>query len=281
MNRRNSKDGMLNRVLSQAMDEQGWEPELFRELGNIPVPPVEHFTERDADDGPAEGEAGDPDPPGNIEIMGAAEQELPEPPMRKPFFRSSAFLRVVAALLLCVLVGGAVMTVVNKGQVQADRQDAEDLMREDASGLDVASAHVMEAEAFFSDYTADSEEHISDARGFWPELCIPQYVPEEYVFENLYVKKIEGFISAEYLYKSENGDLLIVKQVRIVQGEDSIFNEGIVEGEVTEAGTAYYMEDEGLGINSYRFYSADGMLFAVDGKLDKDALKKIAENMLN
>lgn len=59
-----------------------------------------------------------------------------------------------------------------------------------------------------ADYTLTDFSEIEEAKEFWPDLCIPGYVPDGYEFKSLYISKsVSGDYIAEYEFVGLNESL--------------------------------------------------------------------------
>ena len=130
------------------------------------------------------------------------------------------------------------------------------------------------------EYITTDESEIAQYRDVYEDLCIPDYIPEEYSFSifSLIIYQKSGTM-VEYQYKHDSSFLLIYQ----ASNSDMIGGIGfnsVVNKEKVENGTIYYISNSSDDIKTIYFISDDNDLsLMVYASLDYDELKKIYEGL--
>lgn len=114
---------------------------------------------------------------------------------------------VAAGFVMAVLAGMFAMNSLNS-EVGADKNPKEEIVTEDGV--------IIEDGGWGSDEGEDGEtyvttewSHVYAAKELYPELLIPEYIPEGYEFEKLIVESFEeGDLFYEYLFSNTNEEIL-------------------------------------------------------------------------
>jgi hypothetical protein len=117
---------------------------------------------------------------------------------------------------------------------------------------------------------------IKKAIDFFPDLFITNNIPERFNFESLTITKCaDNVYNAIYVYKSNDEQLLTVRQQSITPERSSISLVGITDEIETKEGTIYISENPfGDGGNSGSYIQNDYSI-NIAGKIDKEEILSI------
>lgn len=117
-------------------------------------------------------------------------------------------LTAVAALLV-IAVAGAFFAFENfTTNVDADKNAKEEIVTEDGV--------VIEDGGWGSDSEQSWEitdwDEVATMKNVLPKMVIPNYIPSEYIFQNLKIEEIGNSVMIDYLFKDENKNELVIQQ---------------------------------------------------------------------
>lgn len=138
-------------------------------------------------------------------------EEKPEKAVRRKF-TVNRFAKV-AAILIIVLLGMNVIMLSTGANVSYSERGLLHRIYEGARGIftDEDETDIVELNEMGKTYTITDMNKIDDAKKFWPDLCVPEYIPEGFELELLAInKEISGKCYAEYKYKNKNNELTII-----------------------------------------------------------------------
>ena len=127
--------------------------------------------------------------------------EEPEKEAKKGF-RFNRLSTVVAIIIVMLLGLNAVMLFSDSNEVYSEKGLLHRI-HEGVRGIftDEDPSKYVEVDETGEVFIITDMKDIDKAKAFWPELCVPEYVPEGYEFEKLEINKItSGNYKAMYLY---------------------------------------------------------------------------------
>lgn len=150
---------------------------------------------------------------------------------------------VVAALLLvCGVAAHAALPDGLVAPVDADKNREQSVQEE--NGSVVINENGAEDEGITT-YVEKSWDKVENMRKKFPELIIPDYVPDGYKFVEL---QVEHYVGVQYIpiYKYQKGDLelQIEEKVQQGQGENTSLLTGAEREVKTEKGKCYILDDK-------------------------------------
>lgn len=133
---------------------------------------------------------------------------------RKRAIRRRRYAAVCACILLvcCGTFGMKMMTdsddyyaVAGKNDPVTSEKDGNTVIKNNGEGVDNT---IGEQEVVIENW-----EHVADAKKLYPELLIPEYVPEGYEFEELNIRNTEIVCNFSYRYSCNEDELFIIQAV--------------------------------------------------------------------
>lgn len=174
--------------------------------------------------------------------------------VRKKKKRRYSRLAGIAALFIIAVFGAAMAFNGLTSDVEADKNAKEEIVTEDGVIIeDGGWGSSTEDNWVITDW-----DEVAVAKAMITELAVPEYVPEEYRFEQLNIEQIENIINAEYSFFNNSGDSLIINQ---------------------------YIQNEKLDItniyNDYRCINFDGgVAYVIENETNKEAIIQINDGSI-
>ncbi|MBQ3611944.1 MAG: hypothetical protein IJA01_06735 [Firmicutes bacterium] len=109
-------------------------------------------------------------------------------------------------------------------------------------------------------WIVDDEKELKDAKKVYPQLLIPQYVPNNYLFEQLVIKNIaDNDIICEYYYRHAKKEKIEIEILITDGGEGSLSIYDYTSEVMCTKGTIYLQEKE----NKATIHIDDGIVVSI------------------
>lgn len=129
-----------------------------------------------------------------------------------------------------------------------------------------------------------SWENVKNGKGMVDKFCLPQYIPEGYVFHDAYFSKTEGTPGTSgtlYTYRKGKEELLIFIDT-LKGGEWNMYLSGEPYIDPESGRTLYLLEEEEAGVRTTDYITNDTEAIhsmGVSGTLTKEENAKIIDNL--
>lgn len=120
----------------------------------------------------------------------------------------------VAALFILVVVGGIMVFNTFTADVDADKNAKEEIVTEDGVVIE-DGGWSGESE---NNWEITSWDEVESIKKIFPQVIIPEYIPNEYEFERELINEEGNIITVDYLFLDGSGEELIIQQY--IQGEN-------------------------------------------------------------
>lgn len=194
---------------------------------------------------------------------------------RKHFFSAKHLSLAVAAVLIIILSSGFISVSILNGTVRASKFRIEQQMTIIKNNLTQSDDFEVGDDSI--SLKIDNMNQIEKAREFFPELFVPQNIPERFQLQSLDVKKsANGIYMASYLYFDKNELSMSVNQETMREESSySISVVNVTEELETKKGTIYISENPfGDGANAAS-YLKETEIIDITGFLSIDEILKI------
>ena len=205
------------------------------------------------------------------------EPKIPNKSMikRKRHYR---FLAIAAAFLIIFVLSGTFAVLLSNGSVTATRFKIEQKLVTMKNLLSNSSEDQYKKSVDTDSIIMEinNEEEIKKGISFFPELYIPENIPQRFTFSNLTICKISnGTYTAGYVYKNANNEqLLISQQIVPKEGLSTNIINPTETFEVSD-GTVYLFENPfGDGTNSSTYVS-DTEIIDINGMITMNEIKSL------
>ena len=186
----------------------------------------------------------------------------------------------VAAIIVIVLLGMNVVMMATGSGVSYSEKGLLHRIYEGARGIftDEDESEYVEIDETGRTYTITDADKIDEAKNIYPNLYIPQYIPERYKFAELIVEEnIADNIYAKYTYLDSTYSI----EIAMI----SINHQGGLISKNTD--NLYELEDRLISVywdDMYRMYVADiyfeDVLVNISGDINKDEILEIAKSIV-
>ncbi len=181
----------------------------------------------------------------------------------------------IAAVFVLILIGAVVAFNALSVDVGADKNQKEEIVTEDGVVIEVAG----DGTEHYSGEVWSTEDwsEVAMVKVLYPQLLIPEYIPNEYQFQSLYVEQLEtGDITGQYLFLTEVEDML---EIEVFVTDIMLLSSNIENVEKTiksTKGTIYIQEDEK---KTATIQIDDGIIIKIWGKISDEEIVKIIDNL--
>lgn len=180
---------------------------------------------------------------------------------------------VAAGFVMAVLAGMFAMNSLNS-EVGADKNPKEEIVTED--GVIIEDGGYGSSDGEDGVYVVTDWEHVKMAKEMYPELMIPEYVPEGYIFKKLNIEKIvKSDMAYEYLFGSAKGDSIEIEITVIEGGEVSNSINNVTRLIEAPAGNIYVQEKE----HKATMYMDGGLTISIWGEISDDDIINIIDSL--
>lgn len=185
-------------------------------------------------------------------------------------------LKVAGFILAAFIAGGVINVFGNSNAALAGRFEMSNLMFNLRHGF-VINDFQFNSTQMGRELIIEKEEQIPIARDFLRNLKVPRYIPEGYSFLSLHItNNPRNEYLAWYIYKSEDGNFLTIKQEKISPHNAIQQLSGVAKDFLIGEVRAFYVPCFITG-NSSIFVNMHTDLIQVMGKVELDELIKIVE----
>lgn len=187
----------------------------------------------------------------------------------------------VASFLIIFLLCATLLAVVLKPQPSTAGKTELNLSEQDVTNGFVEDSHVGVEEPQSMEEIIEDEKYIEALKEKYEDLIIPTYIPEEYVFEKLSVKKFgDKDLEAVYIYRDNDKDQLSISQRKLNDNQGSVFANEVKGFEELEEGKIFYQEDKSNNRNLLVIMNGEEDIIWISGNVAKDKLLKIENNLI-
>lgn len=183
----------------------------------------------------------------------------------------------IAACFIVAMLMGVFACSLPGTNVDADNNPKEEIATDD--GVIIEDGGWGSSEYADNVWMTDDWEQVEDAKDIVPQLLIPEYIPEGYKFEELYVEKLdEGLVVCEYVFMNHNNDIIEVEILfnKLTQGTLEIDKVSrVLEYDI---GNVYIQE----GQNKIATIQIDdGIIVYIIGNISDENRMKVIKNLRN
>ena len=187
-------------------------------------------------------------------------------------------LSTVVAIIVVMLLGlNAVMLFSDSNEVYSEKGLLHRI-HEGVRGIftDEDPSQFVEVDETGEVFIITDMKDIDKAKAFWPELCVPGYVPEGYELNKLKItKNISGIYKAIYHFEKSDCKLTIIVISNTVDKYLSTDEGKMIEN---NGRIANYYWDDIYQRNTIDVYLEDAIVY-IYGEINEDTLMKIANNI--
>lgn len=178
-----------------------------------------------------------------------------------------------AALFVIALVSAALVFHAFTDDVGANKNAPEEIITEDGV--------VIEDKGWGSSgedcWTITSWDEVETAKATFPDLMIPQYIPEGYEFEELTVEYTEiGSETYEYMFLNEQGEAIEIEISYINENETAINIDDILIILASKKGEVYVQEEDNIRIATIQM--DDGISIRIWSNLSDENIVQLIDN---
>jgi len=180
----------------------------------------------------------------------------------------------IAACFVAALVVGFFAFDMMADDVGADKNPKETIQTED--GVIIEDGGWGSTEGKDAKYVIEEWEYIEDAKTLVPNLPIPQYIPEKYIFNRLEIELMTtGGARSSYLFLDSNGNSLEIEIFDHICNSTSFEISNVFKLVETKYGTLYFQNDE----NKATIQNDDDLLISVWSILSEKEIVEIVEGL--
>ncbi|MEA4986715.1 MAG: DUF4367 domain-containing protein [Anaerovorax sp.] len=193
---------------------------------------------------------------------------------RKKNLRIANFLVV---FFLCI----ALLAVLFKPQPSTAGKTELNLPEQEVTNGFIEDSHVGVEEPQSMEEIIEDEKYIEAMKEKYEDLVVPTYIPEEYVFDKLSVKKFDDeVLKFIYVYQDNRNDELNITQRKLNDNQGSVFANEVKGFEELEEGKIFYQEDESNNRNLLVIMNEEEDIIWISGNVAKEKLLKIKNNLI-
>lgn len=150
----------------------------------------------------------------------------------------------IAAVFVLILIGAVVAFNALSVDVGADKNQKEEIVTEDGVVIEDGGYGASD-NTEGNVWVAKEWKEIPTTKKLYPQLMIPEYIPEGYDFEQLTVEQIEtGDLTCEYIFSNTEGDTLEIEMFIMEGVELSTEVNDFTDVLNCSKGTIYIQEDD-------------------------------------
>lgn len=225
----------------------------------------------------------------DAQIMKKLEENPPEIPSYEQFSdmidrdqrklrRRRRRIAGIAACFMVAMLVGIFACSLPGANVDADNNPKEEIATDD--GVIIEDGGWGSSEYADNVWMTDDWEQVALAKEINPKLLIPEYVPQEYEFENLVIENyVKNDFLCEYVFVSNsNNEILEIEELMIDGGIDSAMIEESIEKIQCKYGIIYVQNREN-GTKIAIIQIDDGITVYITGKISNENLVDIVEKL--
>ncbi|WP_324823076.1 DUF4367 domain-containing protein [Sinanaerobacter sp. ZZT-01] len=255
-------------LIKEAMEDPINELDFFQELNSIQKPTLQSF----------------------MEEMDQIEKRKQNPSVYEPIYagikekffewgRKNRCYKIAGALILFLFLTTIVTSFFKIEPSIAGKIKLNLFGKEIENGF-VEDSHVGVEEPQTIEEIVEDERYIDAMNEKYDQLVVPGYIPEDYAFESLTVKKSGNKnFKAIYIYQDDENTKVILSQRAFNDDQGAVFANAIEGFEELEKDKVFYQEDQNLNGVSVLLIVYDDYTISISGTLEKDELLKIKEKL--
>jgi len=126
----------------------------------------------------------------------------------------------------------------------------------------------------------EDEKYIDAMKEKYEELVVPEYIPENYVFESLTVKKQNnGIFEATYIYKNQQNANIVLSQRAFNDNQGALFANAIEGFEELEQDKVFYQEDKSNKQNLLIIINGEKEWTWISAEIQREDIINIQKNL--
>lgn len=179
----------------------------------------------------------------------------------------------LAALFLVVIVSAVMVFNSMTSDVDADKNQKEEIVTDDGVVIEDGGW----GSSSEDNWTVTDWDEVKTVKAAIPELAVPEYIPEGYVFDSLQITESKKVLNIEYVFEKKNGKKLIIHQYIQQEKLESTKIEKVVRRLESTKGVIYISE---LQQNNKAIMQLDdGIVVDIWTTLSDDEIIKLVENL--
>lgn len=255
-------------LIKEAMEDPINELDFFQELNSIQKPTLQSF----------------------MEEMDQIEKRKQNPSVYEPIYagikekffewgRKNRCYKIAGALILFLFLTTIVTSFFKIEPSIAGKIKLNLFGKEVENGF-VEDGHVGVEEPQTIEEIVEDEKYIAAMKQKYDELVVPGYIPEDYAFESLTVKKKnDGIFEATYIYINQQNIKIILSQKIFNENQGALFANAIEGFEELEQDEVFFQEDKNNKQNLLIIINGEKEWIWISGELQREDIINIQRNL--
>lgn len=178
----------------------------------------------------------------------------------------------IAALFVIAIIGSALVFHTFTSDVGANKNAPEEIITEDGVVIeDKGWGSSSEDNWIITDW-----DEIKTVKATFPDMMVPQYIPEGYAFEELVIEQIEtGDKAYGYVFSNKHAERIEIAISNIDKNETAIKVDFVSRSISTKKGDVYIQDD----IQMATIHMNDGLSIRIRSNLPDEEIIKLIENL--
>ena len=179
----------------------------------------------------------------------------------------------LAALFLVVIVSAVMVFNSVTSDVDADKNHKEEIITDDGVVIEDGGW----GSSSEDNWTVTDWDEVKTVKATIPELAVPEYIPEGYVFKKLIISSEQNLLNTEYMFVDNTGKVLIMQQYihkEALEAMQIYDNDRCIE---SKKGTIYIKENDEN--NKAIIQLDDGIIVQIWNSVPDDEIIEIVNNI--